>query len=231
MWVCIGLPIWDPHELYGLPVCGFALVLPICVRYCDIGFMWATYLSGCIGFAHVCLTWGLCGLPICELALSLPIYEHGHTCAGVKIISKNGQGSFGPFMSHFWEASQSLKGPKFCFFVNKANNDITVASKYAGPADPPGIIFKGPLARGPASCLCVSNIGFMWATHMWVCFGFAHVCPTWALCGLTIYGFALVFPSVFNIGFMWASHSWVCIGFSHACLTWGFCGLPIYEDL
>ena len=76
----------------------------------------------------------------------------------------------------------------------------------------------------------LSNMGFMRVTHIWVCIGFAHVCPTWVLCGLPI-GFALGFPIwdphwlyvgcpyvglpiLSEMDFMRATHMWVCIWFA-----------------
>ena len=49
----------------------------------------------------------------------------------------------------FLRALTIFQGPNFSFFVNKANYDITVASKYAGPAGPPGVNSKGPHANLP----------------------------------------------------------------------------------
>ena len=45
-------------------------------------------------------------------------------------------------MSYFWGPSQSFKG----HFVNITYNDITIVSKFAGPAGPPSVNFEGPQA-------------------------------------------------------------------------------------
>ena len=57
-------------------------------------------------------------------------------------------------------------------------------------------------------CPCLSDMGFMWATIR-----FARVCPTRALCGLPICGFASVFPFETHMGFMRATYMWICVGF------------------
>ena len=56
-------------------------------------------------------------------------------------------------------------------------------------------------------CLCLSDMGFMWTpTLIWVCIRFARVCPTRALFGLPVCGFASVFPFETHMGFMRATY-------------------------
>ena len=50
-------------------------------------------------------------------------------------------------MSHFSGPSQSFKGPKCTFIVNKISNGITVALKSADPAGSPSVDSKGPQAN------------------------------------------------------------------------------------
>ena len=92
MWVCIGLPIGDPHRLYGgyafgfanvcptwassgLPIYGFALGLTMCVQHgLNVGY---PYL-GLHRFAYLRPTWALFGLPLCGFTLVLPTcVRHG----------------------------------------------------------------------------------------------------------------------------------------------------------
>ena len=49
-------------------------------------------------------------------------------------------------MSYFRGPLLSFKGPDFLILLMGLNNNITVASKFAGPAGPPSVNFDGPQA-------------------------------------------------------------------------------------
>ena len=74
---------------------------------------------------------------------SLASYDHMVVMTpGVKI-SKKCQGSFNIIS---FRALTLFIGPRFSYFVYGTNNSITVASKFAGPADLPTVNFEGPQA-------------------------------------------------------------------------------------
>ena len=73
-------------------------------------------------------------------------------------------------------------------------------------------------------CPFKTQIGFLLATHMWVCFGFAHICPTCALCGVYV-GLHYVCPCVSNMGFMWSTHNFGLHRFAHWRSTMALRGL------
>ena len=167
IWVCIGfLNLWPTGDWTWLPICGFAYAHAVETH---IGFMWATHVGlrwFCPCVSDTGFIWAtrgfVLGFPMCV--------QHG-LYVGYPYV---GLRWFCPCVSNIgfmWATRGFVLGLIMC-----VQHRLYVSYPY-----------------GFASvCAFETHIGFMWATHIWVCIGFTHGHgPTWALWGLSIYGFAL----------------------------------------